>query len=222
MQDFDFINVHIINPCINKAITESLRKKFVTAGGEYLEFVMKDLHSSYRQKLLDENRCYQFPNYADLTSSKKVCGDDKYSKKMYHELALKFHPDINPNGLEIFQQIQDLYENQKIDKLHQLYKKHILNNENINEKTHDMNPKLSEKDLWELMNGSSYLNYLNINVCCDNYITREKLLKELEYEKNHLERMLEIYKSTSDKFVYQNKLEIIKHYINNPDLCKSL
>lgn len=195
----------IVDECIDKAVTHSLRKRYVIAAKEYLEIFMPPLSTQYNEMLKQEGRIYLFRRERNETTQIKP--PSRYTTNIYRKLALKYHPDHNPEGTEMFQRIQSLYESGKYKELHQLYH----GDEVVDDKD-------DEEQIHTLLTSYCYQYYLKGCSECRPAFTLEELQDELKWRIQSAE--LEFKRNPNDE--NKERLEWCKYQRDNPDVCKVL
>ena len=175
---------------------QELRDKYLSAAKEYFEALIPDLTTKYIDQLKSEGRVYKIPDDNNVSSK-----SDRITK-IYRELALKYHPDKNPSTTELFQRIQQLYEDGNIYELEQILDGNILDTTDKIE-INGQKVNLTEHTISSIIEGQVYKNYQGCKDC-SSYLTRSELESYLREHINHCQIMC---RSESLRDKYQLLLE---------------
>lgn len=102
-----------LEPIFKNAIEKVLEDNLLKSAKEYFEYIGCSMLKLYQEELRREGRIYGNPYITAKDNDEKTKLTKKNSKKLnklYRELSLKYHPDRNPNGAEIFVEINKYHK----------------------------------------------------------------------------------------------------------------
>jgi len=198
-----------LSPLFREGIRVALEHRFLCAAKEYFEYISRDMFRKYEDSLRKENRLYRLPCFFVYQNEHMR----KELDKIYRQLALKYHPDKNPDGATTFLEITRLYEKRDLVRLRQLLHGVPLAPSVILHLGPEQ-VELTTETISGLVQGPVYRAYKGLSTYGhDDCYNREELLCQLQSELKY-QQMRE---NADPELIAQ-----IERFIAKPELCRYL